>query len=43
MLDGRKTWLVDRTAQQILSIVHMNLKKLVQAILTLYSDVFKIV
>ena len=43
MLDGRKTWLVDRTVQQILSIVNMNLKKLVQAILTLYSNVFKIV
>ena len=43
MLDSKKTKLVVRTVQQTLCMATMNLKKSVQAIFPLYSNVFKTV
>ena len=40
MLHGIKPKLVDRAVQQMLCIAHKNLKKLVQAIFTLWCSIF---
>ena len=40
MLHGIKPKLVDRTVQQMLCIAYKNLKKLVQAIFTLWCSIF---